>query len=85
MRVRSGDERGRIFPPLLTVEYADIRKSQMVAGTVVSSSLSISYEMENDLAHAIEVKNDKKQRAHEIIASIKSLRNFGLNSFGTRN
>ncbi|KAJ1524437.1 hypothetical protein ONE63_010934 [Megalurothrips usitatus] len=55
VKVQSGNDRGRVYPPLLVVDYAEISAEALQTNLMVPIEFSISFEMDNRVAHSIEV------------------------------
>nr|CAD7441633.1 unnamed protein product [Timema bartmani] len=55
VKVQGPKEEGRIYPPLLVVEYGELTQEDIQANVPVALHFSVDYNMDNDLYHAIEV------------------------------
>lgn len=55
IKVQSGIDIGKVYPPLLIIEYAELSGEQLKNNVMVPLHVDISFESENKLAHAIEV------------------------------
>ncbi|CAH0381316.1 unnamed protein product [Bemisia tabaci] len=49
------EEEGRIYPPLLILEYAELKGEEVESNLNVNLSFSVEFIMENDLPHIIDV------------------------------
>lgn len=55
IRVQSGNDKGRVFPPLVVIEYAELTAEAVQKNAMIPLHFDISFEMDNNVAHAIEV------------------------------
>nr|CAD7394278.1 unnamed protein product [Timema cristinae] len=55
VKVQGPKEEGRIYPPLLVVEYGELTQEDIQANVPVALHFSVDYNMDNNLYHAIEV------------------------------
>ena len=57
MRVQSGNEKGRVYPPLLIIEYGELTSESIQKNDMVQLHFKVSFEMDSNMTHAIEVSN----------------------------
>lgn len=55
VRVQNGNDKGRVFPPLVVIEYSELSSEALQNNVMVPLQVEISFEMDNNIAHAIEV------------------------------
>lgn len=55
IRVQSGNDKGKVFPPLAIIDYAELTSEALQNNVMVPLQFEISFEMDNNVAHAIEV------------------------------
>lgn len=55
IKVQTGNDKGLIYPPLLVIEYEELSANAIQANVMVPLHFSVTFEMENKVAHSIEV------------------------------
>ena len=57
VKVQERNERGKIFPPLLVVEYDELTKDEITENVEVSVEYKVTYSLADDeITNAVEVR-----------------------------